>query len=90
VLWPKIGRVGPTCEPGRPCNLPGSQVSSWHRLWALDTLSTASPGHVDKTFLEMSQHMAGRPARVMGPAGHTLVLLSPCFVPCHFLMSYCL
>jgi hypothetical protein len=21
VLWPKIGRVGPTCQAGRPCNL---------------------------------------------------------------------
>jgi hypothetical protein len=44
VLWAKIGHVGPTSQAGRP----GSQVSSLHHLWALDTLSTASAGHVDK------------------------------------------
>jgi hypothetical protein len=61
----------------------GCQVSSLLRLWALDTLSTASDGHVDKmVFGNAPTH--GR------PAGHTLAQLSPCFVPHHFLVSYCL
>jgi hypothetical protein len=63
------------------------QVSSLHRLWALDTLSIASAGHVEKmVFGNAPTH--GRPAEVMWPAGHTLARLSPCFVPCYFLVSY--
>jgi hypothetical protein len=41
MLWPEIGSVGTTCQ---------AQVSSLHRLWALDTLSTASSEHIDKMF----------------------------------------
>jgi hypothetical protein len=37
------------------------QVSSLHRLWAMDTLSTTSARHLEKQFLEMHQHMAGWP-----------------------------
>jgi hypothetical protein len=37
----------------------------------------------------MSQHI-GLPAKVMWLANHTLVRLSLCFVPHHFLVSYCL
>jgi hypothetical protein len=74
VLWPKIGRVGPTCQAG---------------LGALDTLNTASDGDVDKMVFEnASTH--GRLAKVMWSASHTLARLSPFYVPCHFLMSYCL
>jgi hypothetical protein len=52
-------------------------------------LSTASPGHEDKTvFGNVPTH--GRPTKVMWSAGHTLARLSPCFVPRHFLMSFCL
>jgi hypothetical protein len=39
---------------------PGGQVSSFHHLCALDTLSTASAGHVDKTVLG-SAPTHGRP-----------------------------
>jgi hypothetical protein len=60
-----------------------------HRLWALDTLSTTSAGHVDKTVFGNAPTY-GRPAKVMWPVGHTLAQLSPCLVPHHFLMSYCL
>jgi hypothetical protein len=74
--------VEPTCQAGR-------RVSSLDHLWALDTLSTASARHVDKTvFGNAPTH--GRPAKVMWPAGHTFARLSPCFVPHHFLMSNCL
>jgi hypothetical protein len=67
--------------------MPGSQVSSLHHLWALDTLSTASSRHVDKAVFEnVPTH--GQSAKVMWLASHTLAWLSPCFVSCHFLMSY--
>jgi hypothetical protein len=89
VLWLKIGHLRPLVRPASHATLSGGQVSSLHRLWALDTLSTASASHVDKTvFGNAPTH--GRPAKVMWPASHTLARLSPCFVPCHFLMSYCL
>jgi hypothetical protein len=64
---------------------PGSQVSSLHRLWTSNTLSTASTGHVDKMVFE---NVPTRPIKVMWPAGHTLAQLSPCFVPHHLLVSY--
>jgi hypothetical protein len=60
-----------------------------HRLWALDNLTTASAGHVDKTvFGNAPTH--GRLTKVMWPAGQTLARFSLCFVPHHFLVSYCL
>jgi hypothetical protein len=75
VLWLKIGHVRPKCQAGH-ATLPGGQVSSLHHLWSLETLSTASAGHVDKTvFGNAPTH--GRPAQVMWPAGHTLAWLSP-------------
>jgi hypothetical protein len=78
--WPRVAHLS-----GRL----GGHVSSLHLLWALDTLSTASARHVDKTvFGNPPTH--GRPAKVMWPASHTLARLNPCFVPHHFLMSYCL
>jgi hypothetical protein len=78
----RLGMWGPFVRPV-------GQVSSLHCLWALDTLSTASDGHIDKTvFWNAPTH--GRPAKVMWPPSHTLARLSPCFVPHHFLMSYCL
>jgi hypothetical protein len=87
VLWPKIGHVRSLVRPAGRATWPGGQVSSLHRLWALDTLSTVSAGHVDKMgFGNAPKH--GRPSKVMWPVGHTLARLSPCFVPHHFLMSY--
>jgi hypothetical protein len=78
-------RLGAWC----PLVRSADQVSSLHHLWALDTLSTTSTRHIDKmVFGNAPTH--GRPAKVMWPAGHTLAWLSPCFVPCHSLMSYCL
>jgi hypothetical protein len=71
-----------------PLVRPGGQVSSLYHLWALDTLSIASTGHIDgAVFGNAPTH--GRPAKVMWPAGHTLARLSPCFVPHHFLVLYC-
>jgi hypothetical protein len=53
----------------------------------LDTLSTASAGHINKIVFEnVPTH--GRPAKVMWLTSHNLAWLSPCFVPRHFLMSY--
>jgi hypothetical protein len=78
----RLGAWGPLVRPA-------GQVSSLHCLWALDTLSTFSYGHVDKTiFGNAPTH--GRQAKVMWPADHTLERLSPCFVPGHPLMPYCL
>jgi hypothetical protein len=61
--------------------------SCLHRLWALNTLSTASTGHIDKMVFENAP-THGCPTKVMWPAGHTLARLSPWFVPGFFLVSY--
>jgi hypothetical protein len=88
--WGKrLGACGPLIRSAGHATWPGGQVSSLCRLWALDTLSTASSRHVDKT-VSGNAPIHGRSAKVMWPTGHTLAQLSPCFVPYHFLMSYCL
>jgi hypothetical protein len=85
----RLGAWGPLVWSAIHATWPGGQVSSLHYLWALDTLSTASLGHVDKmVFGNTPTH--GQPAKVMWPVGHTLARLSPCFVLHHFLISYCL
>jgi hypothetical protein len=85
----RLGAWGPLVRPPGHATWPGSQVSSLHRIWALDTFSTASAGHIDKTiFVNAQTH--GRPAKVMWAVGHTLAHLSPCFVSRHSLVSYCL
>jgi hypothetical protein len=88
VLWPKIGHVGPTCQATRPCNLVGGQVSSLHHLWALDTLSTASAGHIDKMVFGNAPTYR-QPDKVMWPASQTMAQLIPCFVP-HIVYDYAL
>jgi hypothetical protein len=45
----RLGMWGPLVWPADHATWPGDQVSSLHHLWALDTLSTTSSGHVDKT-----------------------------------------
>jgi hypothetical protein len=83
----RLGEGGPHVKSASHATWPGGQVSSLHRLWALDTLSTASTGHIDKmVFGNVPTH--GRPAKVIWSAGHTLARLGPCFVPHHFLVSY--
>jgi hypothetical protein len=83
----RLGVRGPLVRLTSHATWPGGQVSSLHRLWALDTLSIASIGHIDKmVFWNAPTH--GQPAKVMWPTGHTLFRLSPCFMPCHFLVSY--
>jgi hypothetical protein len=85
----RLGAWGPLDKPAGHATWPGGQVSSLHHLWALNSFSTASPGHVDKTVSgKVPTH--GRPTKVMWPTGHTLARLSLCFVPHHFLISYCL
>jgi hypothetical protein len=80
---------GPLVRSAGHATWSGGQVSSFHHLWALDTLSFASSGHVDKiVFGNAPTH--GWPAKVTWPANHTLAWVSPCFVPRHFLISYCL
>jgi hypothetical protein len=76
-----LGTWGPLVRPAGHATWPGGQVSSLHHLWAVDTLSTASSRNA-LTF--------AWPAKVMWVAGHTLAQLSPCIVPHHFLLSYCL
>jgi hypothetical protein len=85
----RSGTWGPLVRPVGHATWSSGQVSSLHLFWALDALSTASAVHVDKmVFVDAPTH--GRPAKVMWPAGHTMARLSPCFVPQHFLVSYCL
>jgi hypothetical protein len=83
----RLGAWGPLVRPASYATWPGGQVSSSHRLLALDTLSTTSAGHVDKmVFGNAPTH--GWTAKVVWPASHTLARLSLCFVPHHFLMPY--
>jgi hypothetical protein len=57
----RLGVGGPLVRPVGHATWPGGQVSSLHHLWALDTLSTSSIGHVDKiVFRNVPTH--GRPA----------------------------
>jgi hypothetical protein len=45
----RLGAGGPLVRPAGHATWSSGQVSSLHHLWALDTLSTASVGHVEKT-----------------------------------------
>jgi hypothetical protein len=85
----RLGTWGPLVRPAGHASWLGSQVSSFHCLWTLDVLSTAFARHVDKT-VSRNAPTHGRPTKVMWLAHQTLAWLSPCFVPHHFLMSYCL
>jgi hypothetical protein len=83
----RLGAWGPLVRlTGHP-TWPGGQVSSLHRLWALDTLTTASVGHINKMVFRIAP-THDQPAKVMLLTGHTLARFSPCFVPHHFLVSY--
>jgi hypothetical protein len=65
----RLGAEGPLVRSAGYATWPGGQVSSLHRLWALDTLSTTSAGHINKiVFGNAPTH--GRPAKVMWPASH--------------------
>jgi hypothetical protein len=84
----RLGVWGPLVRPVGHATWPGGQVSL-HCLWALDTLSTTSAGHIDKTvFGNTPTH--GWLAKVVWPVGHSLARLSLCFVPHRPSMSYCL
>jgi hypothetical protein len=85
VLWLKIGCMGPTCQAGRPCILAGRPSFHLTLPLGIGYLDTAFDGHVDK--MVFGAH--GRPGKVMWPTSHSLAQLSPCFVPRHFLVSYC-
>jgi hypothetical protein len=75
---------GPLVRPASHATWPGGQVSSLNCLWALDTLSIASAGHVDKMgFWKCANVVARRGGRYSVVAKG-----SSCFVPHHFLMSY--
>jgi hypothetical protein len=85
----RLSMWGPLVKPVGNATWPGCQVSSLHHLWALDSLSTTSAGHVDKIVFGNAP-TTGWPDKVMCPVSHTLARLCPCFVPQHFLVSYCL
>jgi hypothetical protein len=44
----RFGAWGPHVKPIGHATWPGGQVSSLHHIWALDSLSTTSAGHVEK------------------------------------------
>jgi hypothetical protein len=68
---------------------PGSHVSSCTAFPTLDTPLTDLLWHVVKmVFGNVPTH--GWLAKVMWPASHTMAWLSLCFMPRHFLVSYCL
>jgi hypothetical protein len=57
----RLGAGGPLDRPAGHAIWPGCQVSSLHHLCALDTLSTASAGHIDKMVFG-NEPTHGRPA----------------------------
>jgi hypothetical protein len=83
VLWPKIRCVRPTGQAGH-APWPSGHVSSLHRLWALDTMSTASAAHIDKKFfVNVPTH--GRPATPwLGCARALCHVISSCHIVCDY------
>jgi hypothetical protein len=79
VLWPKIGRVRPTCQAGRPCNLVGRPS-----FLLAPPLGIGNLEH--RLFWAHRQNSFWKYANTW-PVGHTLAQLSPCFMPHHFLVS---
>jgi hypothetical protein len=79
----RLGMRDPLLRPAGHGTWPGHQVSSLHRLWVLDTLSTTSFGHVDKTvFRNTPTHC--RPAT---PGSVGLVLCATSFPRVVFSMT---
>jgi hypothetical protein len=81
LRWYSGCRLGTWCPLIRPvghATCPGGQVSFLHYLWALDTLITASSGHVDK-IVSRNTPTHCQPAKVMWPVGHTLARLAMCW-----------
>jgi hypothetical protein len=56
----RLGVRGPLVRLAGHATWQGGQVSSLHRLGALDTLSTVSVGHIDKTFFFVNAPTHGR------------------------------
>jgi hypothetical protein len=89
VLWLKIWHVRLTCQADQPCNLAG-----WPSFLLAPPLGIGYPEHRlywtcrQNIFSKCATH--GRPTKVIWLVGNTLARLSPCFVPHHFLVSYCL
>jgi hypothetical protein len=89
VLWLKIRPMGPTCQAGQPSNLAGQP--SFLLAPPLDIgyvehglCGTCRQNNFWKcanTWPASQGDVAGRPHQAR---------LSPCFVPCHFFLSYCL
>jgi hypothetical protein len=96
VLWPKVGRMGPTWQAGRPCNfsrwprsLPAPPFPHWilHLPTCFDTWW--------KWVLEMCQHMAGRPKWCGRPATPWLSwacalchVISSCRIVCDYALFW--
>jgi hypothetical protein len=76
----KIGHGRPTCQTGRPRNL----VERPSFLLA----PPLGIGYLEHNLCWTRRQNNFLKCTNTWPAGHTLALLSPCFVPCHFLMSY--
>jgi hypothetical protein len=87
VLWPKIGHVRLTCQAGQPCNLAG-----WPSFLLAPPLGIGYLEHhlwwTRRQNILCKWPTHGLPTKVMWLASHTLTRLSPCFMPCYFLMSY--
>jgi hypothetical protein len=70
VTWCSSQRLdvrGPLVMPAGHATWPGGQVSSVYCLWALDTSSTASVGHVDKFFWKCTNTWPTGQGDVAGP-----------------------
>jgi hypothetical protein len=82
VLWLKVGLGGLTCQAGRPARVAGRPS-----FMATPTLGNGYPVH--QSSLTRWQSGIWKGANTW-PAGPTLALLGPGFVPQHPLMSYSL
>jgi hypothetical protein len=72
----------PTCQASRPCNL-----VKWPSFLLALPLSI---GYLEHCLCWTRRQNSFWKCANTWAVGHTLARLSPCFVPHHFLMSYCL
>jgi hypothetical protein len=84
----RLGVRGPLVRPASHATWPGGQVSSLHRLWALDTLSTASAGHIDKMVFGNAPTL-GQSATPWVSWAHALChIISSCHIFCDYALFW--
>jgi hypothetical protein len=79
-----LGAWGPLVRPAVHATWSGGLVSSLHRLLSLDTLSTASPGYIDKTVFESAPTHGQLATPWLGWARTLCHVISLCHIVCDY------